>query len=97
MLPELECIHTFRIGVDQSIQPQRNQVFRPNPMAQEIALDRVAMAGRGRRLEYFTIAWNCLEGLVAVIPELLQAAYLLLASVSIALLRSRRGQRCSGV
>ena len=36
-------------------------------MAQEIALDRVAMAGRGRRLEYFTIAWNCLEGLVAVI------------------------------
>lgn len=29
--------------------------------------DRVATARRGRRLEYFTIAWNTLEGLVAVI------------------------------
>ena len=25
------------------------------------------MAQRGRRLEYFTIVWNCLEGLVAVV------------------------------
>jgi len=33
----------------------------------EIALDRQAVARRGRQLEYFTIAWNTLEGLVAVI------------------------------
>ena len=28
---------------------------------------RQAVAQRGTRLEYFTIAWNCLEGLVAII------------------------------
>jgi divalent metal cation (Fe/Co/Zn/Cd) transporter len=33
----------------------------------EIALDRQALAQRGMRLEYFTIAWNLLEGLVAVV------------------------------
>jgi len=33
----------------------------------ELALTRQAFAKRGRRLEYFTIAWNTLEGLVAVI------------------------------
>jgi divalent metal cation (Fe/Co/Zn/Cd) transporter len=33
----------------------------------EIALDRQAVARRGKRLEYFTIAWNSLEGLVAVV------------------------------
>ena len=33
----------------------------------EVALSRQAVAERGRRLEYFTIAWNCLEGLVALI------------------------------
>jgi hypothetical protein len=27
---------------------------------------RAAIARRGRRLEYFTIAWNSLEGLLAV-------------------------------
>jgi hypothetical protein len=31
----------------------------------EIALDRRAIAERGKRLEYFTIAWNTLEGLIA--------------------------------
>jgi divalent metal cation (Fe/Co/Zn/Cd) transporter len=36
-------------------------------MAEDIAIDRVAAARRGRRLEYFTIAWNSLEGVVAVI------------------------------
>jgi divalent metal cation (Fe/Co/Zn/Cd) transporter len=29
-------------------------------------LDRTALAQRGRRLEYFTIGWNSLEGLIAV-------------------------------
>src|SRR6266702_2679806 len=33
----------------------------------ELILDRPAAAQRGKRLEYFTIAWNSLEGLVAVI------------------------------
>ena len=28
--------------------------------------DRTALAQRGRRLEYFTIGWNSLEGLIAV-------------------------------
>src|SRR6478672_3822031 len=33
----------------------------------QAALNRQAAAERGKRLEYFTIAWNSLEGLVAVI------------------------------
>jgi len=33
----------------------------------EVVLERQAIARRGKRLEYFTIAWNSLEGLVAVI------------------------------
>jgi divalent metal cation (Fe/Co/Zn/Cd) transporter len=33
----------------------------------ELVLTRQAMALRGRRLEYFTIAWNSLEGIVAVV------------------------------
>ena len=33
----------------------------------QLVLDRVALAHRGKRLEYFTIAWNSLEGLVAVV------------------------------
>jgi len=32
-----------------------------------IAITRQEVALRGRRLEYFTIAWNTLEGLVAVV------------------------------
>ncbi|HEV2729892.1 MAG TPA: cation transporter [Terriglobales bacterium] len=33
----------------------------------EAAFDRRLMAERGKRLEYFTIAWNTLEGVVAVV------------------------------
>ena len=33
----------------------------------ELALGRDAMVQRGRRLEYFTIGWNSLEGIVAVL------------------------------
>jgi divalent metal cation (Fe/Co/Zn/Cd) transporter len=32
----------------------------------ELTMARQAIAHRGRRLEYFTIAWNSLEGLIAV-------------------------------
>lgn len=33
----------------------------------ELVLTRQAIALRGRRLEYFTIAWNSLEGIVAIV------------------------------
>ena len=36
-------------------------------LGMEIALDRQAVARRGKRLEHFTIAWNSLEGLVALV------------------------------
>jgi divalent metal cation (Fe/Co/Zn/Cd) transporter len=36
-------------------------------MAETLILDREAAVLRGQRLEYFTIAWNALEGLVAVV------------------------------
>jgi divalent metal cation (Fe/Co/Zn/Cd) transporter len=33
----------------------------------DLVLDRQALAQRGKRLEYFTVAWNTLEGIIAVI------------------------------
>src|ERR1700730_14343387 len=33
----------------------------------ELILDRQLIADRGKRLEYFTIVWNTLEGMVAVV------------------------------
>jgi divalent metal cation (Fe/Co/Zn/Cd) transporter len=36
-------------------------------MDEVLIRDRASLARRGRNLEYFTIAWNVLEGLVAVI------------------------------
>lgn len=36
-------------------------------MAEAGIIDRMTMARRGRRLEYFTILWNILEGIVAVV------------------------------
>jgi len=36
-------------------------------MAETAILERTAVVRHGRRLEYFTIAWNGLEGLVAVV------------------------------
>ena len=36
-------------------------------MAETAILERTAAVRHGRRLEYFTIAWNALEGLVAVV------------------------------
>ena len=36
-------------------------------MAETTVLERTAIVLRGRRLEYFTIGWNALEGLVAVV------------------------------
>jgi hypothetical protein len=33
----------------------------------ETVLDRQAVAQRGKHLEHFTIAWNSLEGLIAIV------------------------------
>jgi hypothetical protein len=35
-------------------------------MAEIAVLERTAFVRRGRRLEYFTVAWNAVEGLVAI-------------------------------
>jgi divalent metal cation (Fe/Co/Zn/Cd) transporter len=35
-------------------------------MAEIAVLERTAFVRRGRRLEYFTVAWNAIEGLVAI-------------------------------
>jgi divalent metal cation (Fe/Co/Zn/Cd) transporter len=37
----------------------------------ELAFDRQVFARRGKRLEYFTVAWNSLEGIVAVVAGIL--------------------------
>jgi divalent metal cation (Fe/Co/Zn/Cd) transporter len=44
----------------------------------ETELDRQRVAQRGKRLEYFTIGWNTLEGLVAVIAGALAGSISLL-------------------
>jgi divalent metal cation (Fe/Co/Zn/Cd) transporter len=36
-------------------------------MSESAILDRALIVRHGRRLEYFTIAWNTVEGLVALI------------------------------
>src|SRR6266542_1506644 len=36
-------------------------------MSESTVLDRTTVIHRGRRLEYFTIGWNAMEGLVAVV------------------------------
>lgn len=36
-------------------------------MVESAIMERTVVVRRGRRLEYFTVAWNALEGLVAVI------------------------------
>jgi len=43
-------------------------------MNQGAVLQRRLVALRGRRLEYFTIAWNALEGLVAVVAGVFAAS-----------------------
>lgn len=40
----------------------------------QAAISREVIAHRGKRLEYFTIAWNCLEGLVALIAGALASS-----------------------
>ncbi len=46
-------------------------------MAEAVMLERTAVVRRGRRLEYFTIAWNSLEGIVAVVAGILAGSIFL--------------------
>jgi divalent metal cation (Fe/Co/Zn/Cd) transporter len=45
----------------------------------ELILNREAATQRGRRLEYFTIAWNSLEGMVAVVAGTIAGSLSLVA------------------
>jgi divalent metal cation (Fe/Co/Zn/Cd) transporter len=36
-------------------------------MSESAVSDRMTFVGRGRRLEYFTVGWNAIEGVVAVV------------------------------
>jgi len=59
-----------RVGSRKAVTPNPD---RPNAsvefidMGETILTSRRAVSQKGQRLEYFTIAWNLLEGLVAVI------------------------------
>src|SRR6266566_4393089 len=55
----------------------------------EAALDRRLIAQRGKRLEYFTIAWNTLEGLVAVIAGAMAGIILAIVSLIVMPLLSK--------
>jgi len=35
----------------------------------EVDIERQSLTDRRKGLEYFTIAWNCLEGLIAVVAR----------------------------
>ena len=60
-------------------------------------MSRQAIARRGKRLEYFTIAWNSLEGLVAVVAGAFAGSISLWwASELIALSRSHPASCCFG-
>jgi len=37
----------------------------------EMTIDRAALVRRGRRLEYFTISWNTLEGVIGIVAGVL--------------------------
>lgn len=48
-------------------------------MAETAVIDRAAILRRGRRLEYFTIGWNSLEGAVAVVAGVMAGSISLVA------------------
>ncbi len=48
-------------------------------MAEMLELNRTELASRGRRLEYFTLAWNVLEGLVGVVAGAMAGSISLVA------------------
>ena len=40
------------------------------PMTERTLRGRERLVARGRKLEYFTVGWNCLEGIVALVSGL---------------------------
>jgi len=56
----------------RQVQPRRGSTtLYTADMDGTAILERTAFVRRGRRLEYFTVAWNALEGLVAVFAGVL--------------------------
>jgi len=53
-------------------------------MATIDTLERPAALLRGRRLEYFTIAWNTFEGLVALVTGIIAGSISIMGLESIA-------------
>ena len=59
-----DFLSTFAVRRRLSLQ---NETLRYASDMPEVATGREIIAQRGRRLEYFTIAWNVLEGVVAIV------------------------------
>lgn len=45
----------------------RSRLLLCSSKVTDLGTDRQALAARGKRLEYFTLAWNSLEGIIAVL------------------------------
>lgn len=61
-----------------------------------LATNRPVLARRGRRLEYFTITWNCLEGLIGIGVGLLAGSISLVGFGIDSLSKSLPAPPCSG-
>jgi hypothetical protein len=61
---------------DSQLCPHRryHSAHVPEDMTRIAILERAAVVRRGRRLEYFTIAWNTLKSLVAVVAGAIAAS-----------------------
>ena len=62
----------------------------------ELSIRRPALAHRGRRLEYFTIVWNGLEGLVAVAAGIIAGSVSLVAFGMDSFIEVRQVPHCFG-
>lgn len=62
----------------------------------DVTIGRQEIASRGRRFEYFTIAWNTLEGLIGIGAGLLAGSISLAGFGPDSLSRSHRVSRCFG-
>ena len=60
------------------------------------ALDRQVVARHGKHLEYFTIAWNSLEGVVAVVAGALAGSISLVGFGIDSFIEVTSGAFCSG-
>jgi hypothetical protein len=62
----------------------------------ELATDRTVLARRGKRLEYFTIAWNCLERLIGMGAGLLAGSISPVGFGMDSFIEVTSAPRCSG-